>query len=300
MVYEYAIDPRIFKTSGDFFAIWNQVGPENGRLISALPKNWCLIVYDSITKSLLPGDIQRKKSLEACLCSPIPKNICCRRGISNTNSVSRWTTEVKAEHSKSKFKGIVTDDKINCHCLISSLDAISGSSNNPHWHLTTGEHPVPGSGVALAQYISSLLRLSKYVKFIDPYLNLNETEFRNPISQIVLELIKITSKPRKYTLEFHCTDSDIKITSADRKKGFDTFIQNLPTDKDGLSFKYKIWKISELREEIKDRFILTNITGIAVAHDLRENPRGWTLTNMGPNLRIEDNIQTDNFDFEWP
>jgi len=301
MVYEYAIDPRIFKTSEGFFAIWNQVGPENGRLISALPKNWKDIVYDTIIETLPEGDIQNKEYLKSSLYSPILRQLCCRSGINNCDSIDDWISDACKEHSKINFRGIVTNEECDCNCRISSVDAINKNSGNPHWHITTGEHPVPGSGVALAQYISSLLRLSEYVKFIDPYLNLNETDFRNPVTEIVLELLRINSIPRKYVLEFHCTDSDRSISFIDRRNGFKTLIHNLPiTSKDGLSFRFKIWKMSELSKEIKDRFMVTNITGIEVSHDLRESSDGWRLKNLGPNPIIEDQIQTDKFDFKWP
>ena len=134
----------------------------------------------------------------------------------------------------------------------------------PNW-LAPLETPVLRTATSMATRLEPMLRCATRILFIDPHFSASELRFRNPLEEF---LKIICDGSRKVTLEYHTMHND-------QKPAWNLFLRNCQTKLPrliprGFTLTVRRWEERDVGEELHDRYILTNIGGVAIPRGLDE------------------------------
>ncbi len=299
MVSEYAVDPEVFDDCGSFYAFWNQIGPSNGRLISEVPKKWREKAFNTLRQTLPPGNVQDKTRLEGWLKSRVPprgvkERFWCGRDLSDVAGVSDWLSKIRIFHQHMPFRGIVCKSRQFDSKYLVTLDQVRCDDPDcPAWKVEVSDFAIPREAQYLALALEPLLALSRVIKFVDPYLYLTETRYRKTVTAVTECFLRRTAGLTGRHIEIHCSN-DIRVggqrlTAHDMEQGLATYKRNVKGDLAGVEVKLCIWEEKPGHQRFQDRFVITDIAGIEIKHDLSEGAPTdkWRLNNLGDNCLME-------------
>ena len=273
MIYEYAIEPEVVikwaQSRLSFRYIIDNFGIGKPRLMSEYPtlKNWrkqfrqASNTLDDISKIRLEELFLRLKG----------KMI--QRGDFEYDGTKTWLVNAEGEDTRHPFRAILAKEnpKNNRHVLTN--DQI-GDWPDELWEAKQGM-TVSRKAEAMASALSSMLRNSQEIVFIDPYFRANKKECRDPLKAFLHECVKKTPSSKSIILKLQASADIDKAPSANIFK--EECEKNLPDlIPSGFSITITRWKQRDKGERLHNRYILTDLGGVIFPFGLSEGDEGVT------------------------
>ncbi len=278
MFYEYAVDPKCYADPEQIKRLAGEFGWCEGRLISNFPKgkDWVREVkeaQDAIFESL---PIMKQETLTEEW-DRIRKKENQKKFLINSGRdfdfKSEWISNALREHQTKPFQAIIAHDK-----TIQDDDVLIPSDLNgleSRWKVSHDDR-VPRTPEAICNCVNRLLQASNHIRFVDPYFNPTQAEWRNTLLAFIKAALNNSSRiPR---LEYHLKiDEDIKgdidqikngSFKLDDKKWYKKFSENcqiymekiLPKT---LEISLYLWcEIEPSNDWFHDRYVLTEKGGV--------------------------------------
>ncbi|EGQ7645981.1 TPA: hypothetical protein ACPJ0G_001179 [Vibrio alginolyticus] len=255
MIREYAVDPDAYTRNRDSLQrFFTDFRAEQGRVVSAIPKNWERAQQASI-RAMGLQPVERRKCFDElrklCNTSLIP-------GITVPEHIDEWLAQ--ARHAKESFaiQAIITSIFNEAN---SEYDYASMMFNQPEDWIINQTNSVPRNAEALADAISVSLSLADIAMFIDPYFHPSDDRYRRPFIEFI-ERLSSGRRPCRRALVYTALQGDKTKTILQR--GLEDHIQ--PLLPAGFELELSIWPSNQMH----DRFVLTKQVGYSFGHGLDE------------------------------
>jgi hypothetical protein len=253
MVYEYALEPELIATWGKIDAyryFIDKFGLGQPRLASAYPSRRA---YRRLKRQVLDkvvDDFELKRLTE--LFEIIMEKM-LRRDNVNYNKELPWIENAKKEDHERPFQ------------LILARDCLPGH-NHVKWNVKPQCRPYR-TGKELAKSVEAMLKNCCEALFIDPYFNPERRDFKKSFAAFMEGLLSNRYIPIPSIVEIHSSN---KVTNFAFMKSKILMSKIIP---DNLIVKFYQWKEKDSGEQLKDRYILTDIGGVVFAAGLDKSPR---------------------------
>ena len=267
MYHEYAIHPECFSKWENCRFFCAQMGWDNGRLLSVYPKNWFKKAYESIEAC---GEMEKKNIVENLTLLKKYKSI--KRYNAVYNDVVSWEENCLKQHSEIPYRGIVSNNETSSAKIVKSKDI---HINHEKWKLNT--QITRRNAEDIARRFSLLLKASKRILFVDPYIRAADDRFMRVITRCIMTAMDSIYRDKEYPIiEIHTKIKDSM--HAELKLAVNNFTRNLPEKlPKGIEVDVKIWGNKPGGDEFHDRFILTDLGGIFIGAGLSEG-RDYSYT----------------------
>ena len=273
MIYEYAIEPEIVvewaKSRLSCRYIIDNFGLGKPRLMSDYPKlkNWRK-QFRQAASSL--DDIAMAR-LEELFLRLTEKKI--HRDDFQYDGIKSWRANSEGEHKRQPFRAILAKENPNNNGQV-LINAHIGDWPEELWEAKQGM-TVSRKAEAMASALSSMLRNSQEIVFIDPYFRANKKECRDPLKAFLHECVKKTPSSKSIILKLQASADIDKAPSANIFK--EECEKNLPDlIPSGFSITITRWKQRDKGERLHNRYILTDLGGVIFPFGLSEGDEGVT------------------------
>lgn len=177
MIKEFAVEPEaIVGSYRDLCYVIEKFGISEGRVISQFPAKWKKLVYQAAQQKHR-GTIELSK-IEARL-SRLPENALI--SLARPAGVGDWLEIVKVEHQRLQFDWVLTKnpEEIEQAIHLDIWDAGHPSLQNQR------QLRIARTAEEMAKVCRPLLGVARYVKFVDPYLDLSKQRYREPLARFI-------------------------------------------------------------------------------------------------------------------
>lgn len=262
MYKEYAIDPSVFTSYDRLRMILNNFGWDVGKVVCDFPDNsWILAVYQHVkkTETIMPKEL---KKIQVYL-EQFQSKLCRRRGNFSVKKLV-WLDSAKKEHEKKPFTAIVSHSEDGTIPIL-NCDDHDKLRVRPSKHVKRTEKD-------LAISVSLLLQNSKRILFIDPYFdNSYMRTFERMLSDVFSEGYQ---SPYEKIIEIHTKidcerNDDLNVAYRTQTAKLEKLPTHIP---EGKVVKIYFWRENE-REELHNRYIVTNLGGITFGHSVAAEKR---------------------------
>jgi hypothetical protein len=271
MLKEYALDPELLSNWKEFRYFIEKFGVQYGRVISQYPSKWKKAVCEAIKNC---PDVEKKRIIERL--SLLDNRTIVSR-VNEWNNSLDWLSNALQEHSKRPFHAIIAQQNVDNHKQVLTGDEVDDT--HPLMQSPT-TYTVSRKAEEMAISVRNLLRFSRKIIFIDPYFSGSSKRHHRPLEEF-LNIIKetlIINPSKRVELEYHTNDLQIE------KQFKEECEINLPSVIPvGLGLSIVRWN----RKELHDRFILTNIGGVAFGIGLDDNNLGQGIPNVNVSFLAE-------------
>ncbi len=289
MIQAYAIEPEAVvewakaPLSGRY--ILDNFGIGNPALMAEFPKlkNWRK-QFRQLSTSL--GDLERTRLEE--LFQRLTQKTICRSGYEYDGTVS-WLENAEKEDSRQPFKAIISHTSQGKVTKVLRGNSI-GEWPADKWQPERGAI-VPRRASDMAAAVGSILYNSSTIIFIDPYLMPAKEEYRNSIQAFLQKcVLNDALSPKSKRIEFH-TSADINNAASDQHYKEECEKKISPLLPAGISVTFKRWGKKQDGAKLHNRYILTDIGGVAFPNGLAE----------GSSQEIDDVslLTRDQYELRW-
>ncbi len=269
MIHEYALEPELVATWTDrrtclYFK--ESFGLGQGRLVSRYPKCWKELVWEVFDST---DDFDQKR-LEVLLLH-LSEQMVRRSDDQWDGESTSWLENAEREHEKRPFHAIVAraNPKSRAHVLTEcEID------DSALWKVEHGRH-VKRNAVEMAEVVAPMLECSSDVIFVDPYFRPGLQRCRRPFKAFLERMVRQRPDEMPTRIEVHTSDK-FKDTKTDKffqrkcdaklhkcvPKGMKVLVRRLKKKQDG--------------EQLHNRYILTDLGGVAFGTGLDEGNEGET------------------------
>jgi len=248
MIHEYAVDPALLCDKERFRYLTEHFGVHKGRLISRYPKRWKRLVYKGVAEL---SEMQRKW-IEDRLAT-IDEKMVKRK--SEWIEGQGWLNNAEFEHTRRPFHAILamanpserdyilTDDDLDEEALLWKVESEITVSRSPQ---------------ALASAVAPLLRISRKIFFIDPYIDPYKPRSRKTLEAFLRAcLVNRPSNIQLARIEFHTKyREEIGHFFSECERQFPKIV---PT---GYTLRILRWEEKQGGDGFHNRYILTERGGI--------------------------------------
>jgi len=255
MLYEYALDPKLFKNWQDFRYLIEKFGMSEGRLISQFPKKWKRIVYESLG-NCSQGE---KKRIEALL----NRNIFVKRIYNQLDKESDWLTNAINAHENCCFRAIISTDNPTDHPYVLKFSTYFES--NESLMQVSRTIRIERKALKMAYCVKTLLQFGKEIIFVDPHFAPQNKRYYRPLAEFLKLIASRCSGIPIHRLEYHCNDD---LGESYLKGKCD---ENLPKN---LSAEFTPKLVQWPKKELHNRYILTDIGGVMFGTGLDDDNDG--------------------------
>lgn len=252
MIREYAVDPDAYTRNLDalqrFFIDFRA---EQGRVVSAIPRNWIKEQQKSIQKMGL-------KSIEKRRCFDKLKDISLVSGITVPTDIQGWIEQARYAKNNSDIQAIITcatNENNNEYDYANML-----FTQPENWEISQTKS-VDRKAHSLAEAIAASLSLAEVAMFIDPYFHPLDDRYRLPFIEFVKRLSSGRCPCRRALVYTALQEGK---TRADLQRGLVEHVQ--PLLPAGFEVELSIWPSNKMH----DRFVLTKQVGYSFGHGLDE------------------------------
>ena len=263
LIHDYALEPELIANCDQFLyrylTKYKKFSWNTGCIVVQYPNHWQKLVEklfnDNKRSELLLTSLLRTKAV---------------RHDSKWNDSFTWLENAANEKSPYPFHVILALDNPNPEKWSNVVCAEDISLGDERvWDDPPSSVTVNRAAAKMAACIEPLLRYATQIHFIDPHFRPREQRFRNPLREF---LNIICDGSREVTLEYHTMHNDQKPTwncfLGDCKKYLPRLIPR------GFTLTIRRWKNRVGGERFHNRYILTNIGGIAFGNSIAEAPKG--------------------------
>ena len=260
MIFDVAVDPALVATwtEREVLRYYNdKFGLGSNRIIARFPKHWKRLIFESFKGN----DVARAR-LEAFV-QAITETSAKRPG-SVYDGKRAWHENIAIENQRRAFGLVLTQQ---------NLDAELDRADGP-WNAPTMSR-VSRTPQELAKSVGSMLQLADKVLLIDPHFNALRPAYRQSLFAYVKQAL--INRDSQHTLQFEVHTSG----SGDRKPEAIYFENDCRTELPrliprGQSIRIFRWLERKGGEKLHNRYILTNLGGVAFLTGLDAGPEGQT------------------------
>ena len=270
MIHEYALEPELVATWTDrrtclYFK--ESFGLGQGRLVSRYPKCWKELVWEVFDST---DDFDQKR-LEVLLLH-LSEQMVRRSDDQWDGESTSWLENAEREHEKRPFHAIVTRTNPKSHAHVLTESEIDDES--PLWKVGHGRH-VKRNAVEMAEVVAPMLECSSDVIFVDPYFRPGEQRWRRPFKAFLERMVRQRPGEMPTRIEVHTSD---KFKDTETKKFFrgecDAKLHKCVPE--GMKVLVRRLKKKQDGEQLHNRYILTDLGGVAFGTGLDEGKEGET------------------------
>jgi hypothetical protein len=270
MIFEYAIEPELVATWGTidksrYFR--DHLGLGKNRIVSEFPKlkNWRRRVLTAAAH--LKNTSDHDRILE--LIDIVTEKMISREDYSFDGTIP-WLENAEEEYENKKFEAILSRENPRRRIFVLTDGDLTISDK---WNKLRGDS-IPRRASEMAAFISSMLANCREAIFVDPHFDPREERYRRPLKEFLKILVEkriIHCFPR---VEVHASDSDDKPAfSLFRDRCLKNLPPIIPSD---LTLVIKRWRQRSGGERLHNRYIITDIGGVAFNCGLDEGEDGET------------------------
>jgi hypothetical protein len=267
VIHAFAIEPRVAASWSDRLElrfVRDKFGLGTPRVLLELPtfRKWKEAVYEAaVERDLKQEDWLRLEELFKLFSQHR-----CRRQDSLYDDVLGWLENAEREHDRQAFRAIVASENPRRRSEVVIANDI-GSSKARLWACEAGSTP-PRTPEGVAEALSAMLGNCKALHLVDPYFH-PETARHRKMLEAILEVVVA-----------HGLQPDVIRVHCGMKAGPDFFepeaakmAARLPA---GVSVEFRRWKQRAGGEKLHNRYVLTDLGGVALGTGLDEGAEGET------------------------
>lgn len=262
MLNEFAVDPRVFATLTEF-KLWSErFGVPRARMIARYPKSWKKLVHQGITEK----DPVKRQSLVEKLRRLDAKLLSLSR--SPYDASFEWVKNAVDQHDIFPFKAIIVSE--NEAGIPDVLLADDVDEETPEFKVEAGL-AVPRIAYEMAKAVSTLLRASKTLKFVDPFFSPNIPKYKNTLRRFLAEAAEGV---QLVSVEYHLTNHRNSSHAFFEQECQSHLPKLIPV---GVSVTFHRWEEMHDSESLHPRYILTELAGVRFEHGLDEETDEQTV-----------------------
>lgn len=179
MIKEFAVDPKlIVRSYADLKYVIEKFGVSEGRVISEFPRKWRRSAYEAALQ-LHRGKAEYAKIEEKL--KRIPKSALLALGRQGGEGGTDWFELALAEHARQPFDYILAprnDERGPC-ILLDDFEAGHPCLSGAH------DREIRREASEMAKACALLLQVSKQIKLIDPYFDLQHQRYVRPFGEFL-------------------------------------------------------------------------------------------------------------------
>ena len=267
MIHAFALEPELVATWGkrdEFRFVHDKFGPGTPRVMLELPAfgAW----KDAVCAAAADIDLSDKDWTRLTELFRILGECRCRRPSSLYDDVLDWLENAEREHDRQPFRAIVANENPRKRKEVVVADDI-GTQKARLWACETGSAP-PRTPQGVAVALSAMLENCKALHLVDPYFH-PETARHRKMLEAILDVVAT-----------HGLQPDVIRVHCGMKPGPDYFeteagkmVTRLPA---GVRVEFRRWKQRAGGEKLHNRYVLTDLGGVALGTGLDEGAEGET------------------------
>ncbi len=277
MVYEYALDPEIFARLSVKQALLKglveDMSASRGRVVAALPtrNGWLADYVDALEKEKT-GKKEVRKFSEIAI--ELSKHMVKRPGVVDWGKEKKWLDNLASEAGRRPFHAYIGSRKLSGVDGFIHEDQINDNECE-RWrapHSIT----IPRNAGELCRAVEPLLKVSREVLLVDPYLNFRRkgSGYKTVIEEFLDTLTRVTEPGQVGSLELHISEQNPpgqeRPQSADdvSREIEETLGGQIP---DGLKLEVYRSPIGERNRH--NRYVITELAVIEVSEGLDERSK---------------------------
>ena len=271
MICEYALEPELvatwhqrelFRYFIERFGFRDEDGSATGRVVTQYPSKWKKQVWEAFETNFgrSAREDEKERVTELLKQLTIPE---VRR--SNTEFDSQCTWLENAENTRPPFHAILAQNNPRKNLQVMSENDVLGKNPPSLWSVPR-EIPVKRTAASIATHLEPMLRCATRILFIDPHFRARPSRWQEPLRRF---LKIICDGSREVSLEYHVSACYSK--APPWNKFLDECKQELPClIPRNFALTVRRWTDWDVDEELHDRYILTDIGGVAIPKGLSE------------------------------
>lgn len=287
MIGEFALEPELVATWHDrkeYLFFDEKFGLKTGRIVSAYPKKWPKLVWRAFKAGPHANNQSAEMRLNALL-TDLTQTIVKRR---NTfEEIPVWLERAETEHAQRPFHAVVArENPRSKEKVIPAAKLIN--EGHPCWSIADTP-PTARNACELAAAVAPILRTCQHIVFIDPYFDPQKTRFMEPMAAFLHEIWGNGYSDENPRVEIH--------TSIDRFfKDYERGVTRAPVRDENVCFNLvddmkallpiiipagkelhvTIWKQRERGQKLHNRYILSELCGVAFGIGLDQSDNQTT------------------------
>ena len=273
MICEYALEPELvatwhqrefFRHFIERFGFRDEDGSATGRVVTQYPRKWKKQVWEAFEANFGQSarEDDRERITELLIQLTMPE---VRRSNTEFDKQCTWLENAEEENTRHPFHAILAYNPSDNPQIVCGEDVLPEMDPPPLWSVPR-EIPVQRTAASMATHLEPMLRCATRILFIDPHFRARPDRWQEPLRKF-LEIICDGS--REVTLEYHVSAC---YTKAPPWNDFlDECKEVLPhLIPRNFALTVRRWKDWDVDEELHDRYILTDIGGVAIPKGLSE------------------------------
>ena len=261
LIHDYVLEPELVAECNQFLyrylTQYKKFSWDTGCILVQYPNNWWELVEKQV------GDEKRLEVLRTWL---------HRTKVVHSdfvwNDTFTWLENAEQENSPHSFHVILARDNPRGQSNVVRVANITETAESKAWANPPPSVTLNRTAASMASCIEPLLRHAKRIHFIDPHFSPLQDRFKNPLRKF-LKIICYDS--REVTLEYHTSDNNTLCWKDFRQECEDELPHLIPK---GFTLTVRRWKNRVGGERFHNRYILTNIGGVAFGNSIAESPKG--------------------------
>lgn len=257
MIFEFAVSPELFTGWQDVRFLLSSFSPEEGRLVSEIPrKKWKSLVLRAIKRSE-NGEVMKKRLKEAA--NRLIKRALYTRQAAPEVDTPEWLAVAIAAHEQRPFRAILVDSYNGGRedVLINDINL----TDHPLWRVPKDES-IERTTATMIGVIQSMLDCAGEVMLVDRNFRPDQQRFQNVLIRIMESLATRPHGPHIGIIVYHVGDD---IANNHLELQCQTHIR--PRMPAGMTLKIAVHP----HDDLHDRFVLTDIGGVSFGQGLDEN-----------------------------
>lgn len=282
MIGEFALEPELVATWHDrkeYLFFEEKFGLRTGRIISAYPRKWRNLVWRAFKAGPHANNENAEIRLNALL-TELTQTIVKRR---NTfEEISIWLERAEAEHAQRPFHAVVARENPRSNKQVIPATRLI-TEGHPCWNIPDVP-PIARNACELAAAVAPVLRTCQHIVFIDPYFDPQKPRFMEPMAAFFKEIWARGYCDENPQVEIHTSidrffrdyergairapvrDENVCFNLVDDMK--ELLPKIIPT---GKELHVTIWKQQERGQKLHNRYILTELCGVAFGTGLDQS-----------------------------
>lgn len=270
MIRAFALEPRLVATWGrreEFRFIHDKFGFGTPRVMLELPtfSKWRRAVYDAASDlALSPGDMKRIEELFRLFAEHK-----CRRPDSVYDGLLKWLQNAEGEYDRKPFAAILATENPRTHRAVLLPDQVGRTDTT--WSCPTGATPAR-TPEALAKALCDMLVNCKALHLVDPHFGPDRTDHRTVLAALMNLLSEHRVVPE--VIRVHCLgEGQGKPSLSFFQHEAAKMADRLPQ---GTRIEFARWKQRSGGEKLHNRYVLTDLGGVALGTGLDAGQAGET------------------------
>ena len=270
MIYEYALEPELVATWTDrstcrYFK--ESFGLGQGRVVSRYPKRWKRLVWNAFNST---DDFARKR-LEELLAS-LSEQMVQRSDARWDGESTSWRDNAESEHERLPFHAILALTNLENYAHVLTEREIIDEDSAVRWAVGRGCF-VERNAVEMAEVVAPMLRCSSIVVFIDPHFGPGLPRFRRPFAAFLEQMVRQRPGEMPKRIEVHTGAEDTGTEEFFREECDTKLCRCVPEE---MRVLVRRLRQKQDGEKLHNRYILTNLGGVAFGTGLDEGNKGET------------------------